>query len=202
MLLAGGVGRRRCVGKAGLFDAARKLRFQASQLRLIQLGVGRAGLEAVQRLLCTGLVRLVEAVRRQRVQGVAQAIGQQRHQPTLAQVPGGAGLGVAGLPVVVDHAGQHIDRLRPTLPRSCFQPGGDQMPRHAEMLALPAQVLTRGFVDVKPVQAGLLQATQLDHFVVDGLKGLVFFIEMAGRLARVQRRQQGLDVERGVVGHQ
>ncbi|MNL19322.1 hypothetical protein D3C87_1405150 [compost metagenome] len=68
------------------------------------------------------------------------------------------------------------------------------MPGHAEMLALAAQVLASGFIDVEPIQACLLQAAQLDHFVVDGLEGFVFFIEMAGRLARVQRRQQGLDV--------
>lgn len=77
-----------------------------------------------------------------------------------------------------------------------------QMPGDAQVLALAAQVMLRGFIDVGPIDGRLLQAAELDHFVIDALVSIAFLVKNASRLARVERRQQGIEVQRGEQFHQ
>ncbi|MNE14677.1 hypothetical protein D3C80_1075650 [compost metagenome] len=67
------------------------------------------------------------------------------------------------------------------------------------MLALLAQVLTGRFFDVDPVDRGVLQPTQLDHFLVNGLVGFVLDIEQPGRHCWINRCEQPSDFGRGYL---
>lgn len=168
----------------------------------VELGAFGTALQAIE----CGLAGLVElfAVTGvfQRGQAVGQPLQQLPHQPSFGQVAGGARFRIAGFPVAFDHAGEYACGFGPAAPAACTRASSQQMPGDAQVLALAAQVMLRGFIDVGPIDGRLLQAAELDHFVIDSLVSIVFLVENASRLARVDRRQQGIEVQRGEQFHQ
>ncbi|KWA07165.1 hypothetical protein WL26_22890 [Burkholderia cepacia] len=194
-----GIGQFRRAQRFGLLPQQGLQPSERGHVELSALGT------ALQAIEC-GLAGLVElfAVTSvfQRGQAVGQPLQQLPHQPSLRQVAGGARFRVAGFPVTFDHAGQYAGGLGPAAPAACACASSQQMPGDAQVLALAAQVMLCGFIDVGPIDGRLLQAAELDHFVVDALVSIVFFIEHAGRLARIERRQQGIEVQRGGQFHQ
>ncbi len=147
-------------------------------------------LQPQQRLLRPGRMRRAIGETVQARQGFVQAVEHQANQLALTQVTLGPWLGISRLPVALDHAGQQGQRERPAFPTSTAKPCGTQVRHDAQMLALLPQVLARRLLDVHPIDSGLLQATQLDHFLVDGLVGLILHIEQAGRCLRVNGCEQ------------
>ena len=70
------------------------------------------------------------------------------------------------------------------------------------MLALSGQILAGRFIDIRPVDAGLTQAPELDHFLINCLIGFVLDIEIPGGLFRFNRRQQQRDNIGRYLDHQ